>query len=123
MKCLCGLNQKPENIKTLEKHINDCTSTGFLKNSKKMYHIVWKDQEFQVKEEVEQGELKFESTTEIPGIFLVNEDLDTSENNKNVLEAKEEKKTPAKRATKSTATKTAKTEKKPATKTSTKKKS
>jgi hypothetical protein len=93
MKCLCGYNQKPENIKILERHINDCRSTGYLKDSEARHHIVWKDGEFTITEEVTKEDLHFETTTDVPGIFLINEKLDTSE----YIAAKPAKKTATKK--------------------------
>jgi topoisomerase IA-like protein len=79
MKCLCGYNQKPENIKILERHISDCRSTGYLKDSGARHHIVWKDGEFAITEEVTKDDLHFETVTDVPGIYVINETLDTSD--------------------------------------------
>lgn len=50
MKCIpdCGFQSKPDNLKVLTRHIEDCLSTGACRRLKKDPFVVWRDGEFTV---------------------------------------------------------------------------
>jgi hypothetical protein len=54
MKCIdgCGYNQKPDNLDTLARHIEECLVDGVCQKLKKDPYVVWKDGEFSVVEKV-----------------------------------------------------------------------
>ena len=60
MKCLCGFNQKPENINTLRSHLDHCQSKGKIPKTKKGYFIVWRDGEFTVVDKTKKNENVFD---------------------------------------------------------------
>jgi hypothetical protein len=64
MKCLCGLNEKPDNIHRLRTHLKECERAGRLPKSKKGHFILWRDGEFTVTTEKKKNEQDF--GTELP---------------------------------------------------------
>lgn len=56
MKCLCGYNEKPDNITKLRNHATKCVKTA--------YFIVWRDSEFTVTDEKKKNEQNY--GTELP---------------------------------------------------------
>lgn len=59
MKCLCGLNEKPDNLKKLRSHLEDCLNRGRIPHAKKDYLIVWKNGEFVVTDKKKKNEQDF----------------------------------------------------------------
>lgn len=55
MKCIpeCGFVQKPDNIMTLQKHMQDCFLNGAMKDIDDAPAIVWKDGELHIVFEAE----------------------------------------------------------------------
>ena len=50
MKCIpsCGYSEKPDNLKRLTRHLEDCLSTGACSRLPKDPFVIWKDGEFTV---------------------------------------------------------------------------
>lgn len=65
MKCLCGFKQKPDNIVILKHHLEDCLTTGALKEMHPEPHVVWRSNEFTVVAELDEGEAPMEIGIEI----------------------------------------------------------
>lgn len=64
MKCLCGFEQKPDNIIILKHHLEDCLTTGALKDMYPEPHVVWRNG-FSVVSELAEGEAALELGIEI----------------------------------------------------------
>lgn len=64
MKCLCGFTQKPDNIVILKHHLEDCLTTGALKDMYPEPHVVWRS-EFTVVAELAEDETALELGIEI----------------------------------------------------------
>jgi hypothetical protein len=60
MKCLCGFKQKPDNVVILKHHLEDCLTTGTLKDMFPEPHVVWRGAEFTVVKELDEGEAALE---------------------------------------------------------------
>lgn len=56
MKCLCGYSQMPNNTTVLARHMQDCMTSGPLKGLVPDPCVVWRDGEFHVVKEPEEGE-------------------------------------------------------------------
>lgn len=54
MKCIdgCGYQQKPDNLNSLVRHIEECLTEGVCQRLKKDPFVIWKDGEFSVVEKV-----------------------------------------------------------------------
>lgn len=59
MKCLCGYNQKPDNVKILRAHLEDCLTTGALKDMHPAPVVIWRNG-LRVVEKLEEGEVALE---------------------------------------------------------------
>jgi exonuclease VII small subunit len=59
MKCLCGYNQKPDNAKILKSHLEDCLTTGYLKDIILLPVVTWRNG-LTVVEFLEEGEVALE---------------------------------------------------------------
>jgi hypothetical protein len=57
MKCLCGFNQKPENIVALKRHVEDCMTTGMLQDTTTNPIVVWRNRQFMVVTELQHDEV------------------------------------------------------------------
>jgi len=64
MKCLCGFQQKPDNVRILKSHLEDCLTTGALKDMFPLPYVVWR-QEFKVVEELQSEEAAIDLGVEI----------------------------------------------------------
>jgi hypothetical protein len=64
MKCLCGYNQRPDNVKILKAHLEDCLTTGDLKDMLPLPIVTWRGQ-LCVVEELEDGEAELALNIEI----------------------------------------------------------
>lgn len=64
MKCLCGFQQKPDNVRILKAHLEDCLTTGALKDLFPEPYVVWR-QEFRVVKELENEEAPIDLGMEI----------------------------------------------------------
>lgn len=58
MQCLCGLNQKPENLTKLRDHLKECEKKR-LASVKKGYFIVWREGGFYVTDKPKKNEKIF----------------------------------------------------------------
>lgn len=59
MKCLCGYNQKPDNVRILKAHLEDCLTTGALKDMHPAPVVIWRNG-LRVVEKLEEGEVALE---------------------------------------------------------------
>ena len=64
MKCLdeCGYQQKPDNLDTLVRHIEECLAEGACQRLKKDPFVIWSDGEFAVVEKVTKKDRVFPIT-------------------------------------------------------------
>lgn len=62
MKCICGFNEKPDNLFRLRAHLRGCEAKR-LPESENGYFIVWRDGEFSVVDDKEPEEEVFENVT------------------------------------------------------------
>lgn len=65
MKCLCGFKQRPDNIVIFKHHVEDCLTTGSLKDLYPEPFVVWRNNEFTVAKELGEGEVAMEIGVEI----------------------------------------------------------
>lgn len=65
MRCLCGFQQKPDNLVILKHHLEDCLTTGALKDMYPEPHVAWRNREFAVVAELSEGEEPMELGLEI----------------------------------------------------------
>lgn len=64
MKCLCGFKQKPDNVRILKAHLEDCLTNGYLMDMHPLPHVVWRG-EFRVVQEMEIDEADIDLGLEI----------------------------------------------------------
>jgi hypothetical protein len=64
MKCLCGFQQRPDNAKILKAHLEDCLTTGALKDMLPLPVVTWRG-ELRVVEELQEGEVVLDMGIEI----------------------------------------------------------
>lgn len=61
MKCLCGYSQMPNNVATLQNHMQDCMVSGPLKGLIPDPVVIWRDGEFHVVKEASETEQVIET--------------------------------------------------------------